>query len=207
MQLPLVLGHDGVALELIHRQLVRRRAGLLLLRLLLALLPCPPLLPLSSTGGCCALSSASLLNPATTPRCMRLKLLELNEGRRVGHHIGPALPSLCGQLGTKHTSIHTKALGTFTDPTAQNDRTNPLNNPTNLKTRDDPREKKLFASYGVLGPYARRLGGGRGVPHPPSPTPPSPYPGRRCGPREPPPPPPRRLDASPSTLVEVNGLN
>ena len=96
MQLPLVLGHDGVALELIHRQLVRRRAGLLLLRLLLALLallallPCPPLLPLSSTGGCCALSSASLLNPATTPRCMRLKLLELNEGRRVGHHIGPA---------------------------------------------------------------------------------------------------------------------
>ena len=90
MQLPLVLGHVGVALELIHRQLVRRRAGLLLLRLLLALLPCPPLLPLSSTGGCCALSSASLLNPATTPRCMRLKLLELNEGRRVGHHIGPA---------------------------------------------------------------------------------------------------------------------
>ena len=100
MQLPLVLGHDGVALELIHRQLVRRRAGLLLLRLLLALLallPCPPLLPLSSTGGCCALSSASLLNPATTPRCMRLKLLELNEGRRVGHHIGPASQrrSLC----------------------------------------------------------------------------------------------------------------
>ena len=90
MQLPLVLGHDGVALELIHRQLVRRRAGLLLLRLLLALLPCPPLLPLSSAGGCCALSSASLLNPATTPRCMLLKLLELNEGRRVGHHIGPA---------------------------------------------------------------------------------------------------------------------
>ena len=89
MQLPLVLGHDGVALELIHRQLVRRRAGLLLLRLLLALLS-SPLLPLSSTGGCCALSSASLLNPATTPRCMRLKLLELNEGRRVGHHIGPA---------------------------------------------------------------------------------------------------------------------
>ena len=97
MQLPLVLGHDGVALELIHRQLVRRRAGLLLLRLLLALLPCPPLLPLSSTGGCCALSSASLLNPTTTPRCMRLKLLELNEGRRVGHHIGPASQrrSLC----------------------------------------------------------------------------------------------------------------
>ena len=90
MQLPLVLGHDGVALELIHRQLVRRRAGLLLLRLLLALLPCPPLLPLSSTGGCCALSSASLLNSTTTPRCMRLQLLELNEGRRVGHHIGPA---------------------------------------------------------------------------------------------------------------------
>ena len=146
MQLPLVLGHVGVALELIHRQLVRRRAGLLLLRLLLALLallPCPPLLPLSSTGGCCALSSASLLNPATTPRCMRLKLLELNEGRRVGHHIGPAvrIPSAVGQLGTKHTSIHTKALGTFTDPTAQNDRTNLLNNPTNFKTRDDPRKK------------------------------------------------------------------
>ena len=77
MQLPLVLGHDGVALELIHRQLVRRRAGLLLLRLLLALLallPCPPLLPLSSTGGCCALSSASLLNPTTPPLCMRLHL-------------------------------------------------------------------------------------------------------------------------------------
>ena len=106
MQLPLVLGHDGVALELIHRQLVRRRAGLLLLRLLLALLallPCPPLLPLSSTGGCCALSSASLLNPATTPRCMRLKLLELNEGRRVGHHIGPA----------SHHSVASWALNTL----------------------------------------------------------------------------------------------
>ena len=145
MQLPLVLGHDGVALELIHRQLVRRRAGLLLLRLLLALLPCPPLLPLSSTGGCCALSSASLLNPTTTPRCMRLQLLELHEGRRVGQHVGDHIgqrrSTLRGQLGTKHTSIHTKALGTFTDPTAQNDRTNLLNNPTNFKTRDDPRKK------------------------------------------------------------------
>ena len=103
MQLPLVLGHVGVALELIHRQLVRRRAGLLLLRLLLALLPCPPLLPLSSTGGCCALSSASLLNPTTTPRCMRLLLLELNEGRRVGHHIGPA----------SHHSVASWALNTL----------------------------------------------------------------------------------------------
>ena len=107
MQLPLVLGHDGVALELIHRQLVRRRAGLLLLRLLLALLPCPPLLPLSSTGGCCALSSASLLNPATTPRCMRLKLLELNEGRRVGHHIGDHIGQPVDPLSVASWALNT----------------------------------------------------------------------------------------------------